>query len=227
MIYRYCWFLFVLIACQERVIVNQTLEISINKINRKELLKKIKEIKFKDQCPENITYSLESNTPVYTIWNFKNVGREDIFLITGNNWGILLTYYGFDKEFKFRGIDDSYKVESPYSNPCIIKLSKGEEFFIYDEDGIENGGNGFIHTINKIKFFNSQDSMFNEVWFRYPELEIFRSPLDYVVENKKYLDESRFLEIYNSITFHDSIVSSSNIIIESESSILNTIRSIH
>jgi hypothetical protein len=183
--------------------VNQTLEISINKINRKELLKKIKEIKFIDQCPENMPYRIESNTPGYTIWNFKNVGRDDIFLITGKNWGILLTYYGFDKEFKFRGIDDSYKVESPYSNPCIIKLSKGEEFFIYDEDGVKNGGNGFMHTINKIKFFNSQDSTFNEVWFRYPELKIFRSPLDYVVENKKYLDESRFLEIYNSITFHD------------------------
>ncbi len=225
MVYRYYWFLIVLIACQEKMTVNQTLEISINKINRKELFEKIREIKFIDQCLENMPYSLETNAPVFKIWIFKNVGNDDIFLITENNWGILLTYYGFDKEFKFRGIDDSYKVESPCYLPCIIKLSKGEEFFFYDEYEIENRDNGFMHTLNKIKFFNSQDSTFNEVWFRYPELEIFRSPLDYVVENKKYLNESRFLEIYNSITFHDSIVSSSNIINESESLILNAIRS--
>ncbi len=207
--------------------VNQTLEISINKINRKELFEKIREIKFRDQCPENMPYSLETNAPVFKIWIFKNVGNDDIFLISGNNWGILLTYYGFDEEFKFRGVDDSYKVESPYYLPCIIKLSKGEEFFFYDEYEIGNRENGFLHTINKLKFFTSYDSTFNEVWFRYPELKIYSSPLDYIVENKEYLDDARFLEIYNSIAFNDSIYSNSKTIFESESLIFNAIRTIH
>ncbi|MBK9257971.1 MAG: hypothetical protein IPM42_21155 [Saprospiraceae bacterium] len=198
--------LFIFVSCREKLTFNEALEITVSNISQKELNKKINEIKTKEHCPDYNPFNYELHDNDFNTWNFKNVNKNDIYLFSGNNWNVLLGFYGFDDKLGFRAVDNTYTIESPIYNPCIITLKKGDEFFIYF-DNSQQGDNKILHYLHKLKYFDANDSIFYTIWIRYPDLKIYRSHLDYIKEYKNYFTEKRFSELYESLVYSDSISS--------------------
>lgn len=223
MIYKFCFLFIFLFSCQEKIKNSLSLEITFNRINQNELLNKSKNSKLNNKCYDKILDVLETGNNFFEVLTFKNTAKSDIFLITTNECNVLLASYFFTKQHNFNGYDESYLIESPRVNPTLIKLSCGEEYFTY----VKYEKNTILHSIQKLKYFNSQDSTFYNVWFKYPIIEIIRSPSDYISENRCYLSDDLYHEIYNYFIREDTIVSKSQNIIDSETLILKKIRTMY
>jgi hypothetical protein len=220
-----CYFLlFILVSCREKVTFNDALEITVGIINRKELENKINAIQIKEQYLDFKRHKIEISDIEFKVWNFKNVNNNDIYLFSDNEWNVLLANCAINDRLEYWARDDTYEIESQLYSPRTIKLKKGDEFFIYFNHRQE-GGTQILHSIHKLKYFDTNDSVFNTIWIRYPQLKIYRSHLDYIKENKKYFTEKRFSELYESIVYSDSISLNSESKKESEALFLKSIRS--